>query len=199
MELIAERALKESQKQAYVTAQKDFESLLDFVDAKTKNDTVDKETPPKLFKVVNEGTGVWRYGRIWGYCVDGRTFVFSFGGETEDYRVDLNAPSLPIVPAKDGTMDEIPQNDLELALLIFMSSLRVGILTLDILTMATEPLTANDISEKIALETGIYKDDNFNLEHLERMVFASLERLKKFGDVEKIERDGIDTLWKIKS
>ena len=47
VELIAERALKESQKQAYVTAQKDFESLLDFVDAKTKNDTVDKETPPK--------------------------------------------------------------------------------------------------------------------------------------------------------
>jgi len=73
------------------------------------------------------------------------------------------------------------------------------VLILDMLRTATEPMSTNTIAKKLAFNKGIDKNENFNLERLKKIVFASLERCENIGLIERVDKDGLALLWQIKS
>ncbi|MBA1419918.1 MAG: hypothetical protein FAF03_03405 [Epsilonproteobacteria bacterium] len=70
---------------------------------------------------------------------------------------------------------------------------------LDVLRTATEPLSTNNISKKIALSRGFDNKESFDLNRFQKMVFASLERCENNGLIERIGKDGLAILWRIKA
>ncbi|MEA3434690.1 MAG: hypothetical protein U9R13_08910 [Campylobacterota bacterium] len=73
------------------------------------------------------------------------------------------------------------------------------ILILDMLRTATEPLSTNDIGKKLALNRGLDNKEGFDVNHFQKIVFASLERCEKNGLIERVGKDGLAILWQIKS
>ncbi len=73
------------------------------------------------------------------------------------------------------------------------------VLILDMLRMATEPLSTNDISKKIAFNRGFDNEENFDLNRFQKMVFASIERCENNGLIERVGKNGLSILWQIKS
>lgn len=73
------------------------------------------------------------------------------------------------------------------------------VLILDMLRMATEPLSTNTIAEKLAFNRGLDNTESFNIEHFKKIIFASLERCEKNVLIERIGKDGLAILWQIKS
>ena len=73
------------------------------------------------------------------------------------------------------------------------------VLILDMLRTNTEPLSTNDISKKIAFNRGLDTKESFNINHFQKIIFASLERCENNGLIERIGKDGLAILWQIKS
>ncbi len=73
------------------------------------------------------------------------------------------------------------------------------VLILDMLRTATEPMSTNDISKKITFNRGFKNKEDFDVNRLQKMIFASLERCENNGLIERIGKDGLAILWQIKS
>ena len=73
------------------------------------------------------------------------------------------------------------------------------VLILDMLRTATEPLSTNDIGKKIAFNRGLDNKDNFDANHFQKIIFASLERCENNGLIERVGKDRLAILWQIKS
>ena len=73
------------------------------------------------------------------------------------------------------------------------------VLILDVLRTATEPLNTNDISTKIAFNRGFENKEGFDVNRLQKMIFASLERCENNGLIERIGKEGLAILWQIKA
>jgi len=70
---------------------------------------------------------------------------------------------------------------------------------LDVLRMATEPLSTSDVSRKIALDKGIDREEDYDFERFSKVVLVSLNRCEGSGLVERVGKDGLSILWQIKS
>ncbi len=73
------------------------------------------------------------------------------------------------------------------------------VLILDMLRTATESLSTNDISKKIAFNKGIDTKEGFDLERFQKIVFASLKRCETNRLIERVGKDGLALLWQIKA
>ena len=73
------------------------------------------------------------------------------------------------------------------------------LLILDMLRTATESLSTNDISKKIAFNKGIDTKEGFDLERFQKIVFASLKRCETNRLIERVGKDGLALLWQIKA
>ena len=73
------------------------------------------------------------------------------------------------------------------------------IFILDMLRTTTEPLSTNDIGKKIAFSRGFENKADFDVNRLQKMIFASLERCENNGLIERIGKEGLSILWQIKS
>ena len=73
------------------------------------------------------------------------------------------------------------------------------VLILDMLRTATESLSTNDISKKIAFERGFGKDENFDANRFQKIIFASLERCENNRLIERVGKEGLSILWQIKT
>ncbi len=67
------------------------------------------------------------------------------------------------------------------------------------LRTATEPMSTNDISKKIAFNRGLDTKESFNINHFQKIIFASLERCENNELIERVGKDGLALLWQIKS
>ena len=72
------------------------------------------------------------------------------------------------------------------------------VLILDMLRIATEPLSTNAIGKKIAFNRGFDNEESFDVNRFQKMVFASLERCENNGLIERVGKDGLAILWQIK-
>lgn len=70
---------------------------------------------------------------------------------------------------------------------------------LDVLRIATEPMTTTNIGKSIAFDKGIDKEEGFNLERFSKVVLASLTRCETSKLIERVGKDGLSILWQIKS
>jgi len=73
------------------------------------------------------------------------------------------------------------------------------VLILDMLRTATEPLSTNNISKKIAFNGGFDNAESFNIEHFKKIIFASLERCENNELIERVGKDGLAILWQVKA
>jgi len=73
------------------------------------------------------------------------------------------------------------------------------VLLLDMLGTATEAMSTNDISKKIAFNEGFDTKEGFDLERFQKIVFASLKRCDNNKLIERVGKDGLTILWQIKS
>ena len=73
------------------------------------------------------------------------------------------------------------------------------VLILDILRTTTEPLSTNDISKQLAFNRGLGNKEGFDTNHFQKIIFASLERCEKNGLIERIGKDGLSIIWRIKA
>jgi len=73
------------------------------------------------------------------------------------------------------------------------------VLILDMFRTAIEPMSTNDIGKKIAFNRGFSKEESFDLNRFQKMVFASLERSENNRLIERVGKDGLVILWEIKS
>ncbi len=73
------------------------------------------------------------------------------------------------------------------------------VLILDMLRTASEPLSTSEVSRKIAFDKGIDSDESFDFERFCKVVLASLSRCESSGLIERVGKDGLSILWKIKS
>jgi len=71
-------------------------------------------------------------------------------------------------------------------------------LLLDILRVATTPISTTDIGKKIAHNKGIDEKEDFNLEHFLKVILASLSRCENNGLIERAGKNGLVILWQIK-
>jgi hypothetical protein len=65
--------------------------------------------------------------------------------------------------------------------------------------VATEPLSTNDISKKIAFSKGLDSDGSFDGERFQKSILSSLSRCEESGLIERVGRDGLTVLWQIKA
>ena len=72
------------------------------------------------------------------------------------------------------------------------------VLILDMLRTATEPMSTNDISKKMAFNKGIDNNKGFNVVHFQKIIFASLKRCEGNKLIERIGKDSLAILWQIK-
>jgi len=72
------------------------------------------------------------------------------------------------------------------------------ILILDMLRTATEPLSTNNIGKKIAFNRGLDKDESFDTNRFQKIIFASLERCENNKLIERVGKEGLAILWQIK-
>lgn len=70
---------------------------------------------------------------------------------------------------------------------------------LDLLRESNKPLSTNEIGEKIALNKGIDKQEDFNLELFLKTLLSSLNRCENSGLIERVGKEGLAILWQIKS
>ncbi len=73
------------------------------------------------------------------------------------------------------------------------------VLILDMLRTNTEPLSTNDISKKIAFNRGLDTKESFNINHFQKIIFASLERCENNELIERVGKDGLSIVWQIKT
>lgn len=73
------------------------------------------------------------------------------------------------------------------------------VLILDMLRTATEPLSTNDISNQLAFNRGLSSKENFDANHFQKIIFASLERCENNGLIERVGKDGLSIVWQTKS
>ena len=73
------------------------------------------------------------------------------------------------------------------------------VLILDMLRTNTEPLSTNDISKKIAFNRGLDTKESFNINHFQKIIFASLERCENNELIERVGKDGLSIVWQIKA
>ncbi len=72
------------------------------------------------------------------------------------------------------------------------------VLLLDMLRTATEPMSTNDISQKMAFNKRLDNNEGLNLVHFQKIIFASLKRCEGNKLIERIGKDGLTILWQIK-
>jgi hypothetical protein len=73
------------------------------------------------------------------------------------------------------------------------------VVILDTLRVASEPMNTTNVSKMIASEKGIDNDEGFDFERFSKVVLASLSRCESGGLIERVGKDGLSILWKIKS
>lgn len=73
------------------------------------------------------------------------------------------------------------------------------ILILDMLRMATEPLSTSDVSKRISFDKGIDNEEDYDFERFCKVVLATLSRCESSGLVERVGKDGLSILWQIKT
>jgi len=73
------------------------------------------------------------------------------------------------------------------------------VLILDMLRTATELLSTSDVSRKIALDKGIDREEDYDLERFSKVVLASLNRCEGSRLIERVGKDGLSILWQIKA
>lgn len=73
------------------------------------------------------------------------------------------------------------------------------VLILNILRTATDPLSTNNLAQKLALNKGIENNESFDLGRFKKIVFSSLERCEKNELIERVGKDRLAILWQIKS
>lgn len=72
------------------------------------------------------------------------------------------------------------------------------VLILDMLRISEKPLSTNDIGKQLASNRGLSNKENFDPNHFQKIIFASLERCEKNGLIERVGKDGLSIVWKIK-
>ncbi len=70
---------------------------------------------------------------------------------------------------------------------------------LDVLRMATEPLSTMEVSKTIASNKRINNEEGFDLERFSKVVLTSLSRCENNELIERVGKDGLSILWQIKS
>lgn len=73
------------------------------------------------------------------------------------------------------------------------------VLLLDMLRVSQEPLNTNTICKQIAFNRGFSKKESFDVNHFQKIIFASLERCENNGLIERIGKEGLSILWHIKA
>ena len=71
------------------------------------------------------------------------------------------------------------------------------VLILDMLRMATVPLSTNDVGRKIASNRGLDNEESFDVNRFQKIIFASLERCENNGLIKRVGKDGLSILWQI--
>jgi hypothetical protein len=72
------------------------------------------------------------------------------------------------------------------------------LLILDILRVASTPISTTDIGKKIASNKEIDSNEGFDLEHFLKVILASLSRYEHNGLIERAGKDGLTILWQIR-
>lgn len=73
------------------------------------------------------------------------------------------------------------------------------VLILDILRTSQEPLSTNELCKRLASDRGFDNKNNFDANHFQKVIFASLERCESNGLIERTGKDGLAIVWQIKS
>jgi len=73
------------------------------------------------------------------------------------------------------------------------------VLILDMLRTATEPMSTNNIAKKIAFNRGFDNEEGFDVNHFQKIIFASLERCENNGLIERVGKEGLAIVWQIKT
>lgn len=72
------------------------------------------------------------------------------------------------------------------------------VLILDTLRTAPEALSTNEICKQLAFNRGLSNKSDFDANHFQKIIFASLERCEKNGLIERVGKDGLAIVWQIK-
>ncbi|HQS77971.1 MAG TPA: hypothetical protein PLH07_08620 [Sulfurovum sp.] len=73
------------------------------------------------------------------------------------------------------------------------------VLILDMLRESQEPLSTSELCKRLAFNRSLDKKENFDVNHFQKIIFASLERCENSGLVKRVGKDGLALLWQIKS
>ena len=73
------------------------------------------------------------------------------------------------------------------------------VLILDMLRTAPEPMSTNNIAKKIAFNRGFDNEEGFDVNHFQKIIFASLERGENNGLIERVGKEGLAIVWQIKT
>jgi hypothetical protein len=70
---------------------------------------------------------------------------------------------------------------------------------LDVLRRAIEPISTTEISKSIASKKELDSEEDFDLVRFSKVVLTSLTRCESSELVERVGKEGLSILWKIKS